>query len=135
MVYLIPSKNLLVQYVAFTLFIILYSIPIPMSYLLNEKRVKDVIIQAGWIAGIKSIFYSTEKIRKLETDRFLYLKDKKQDYIIPKFQRFETTLHSDEQHVVHTIISGTDTTLLSQQVRNFKFSSLHASKSSEILLI
>ena len=99
-----------------------------MSYLLNEKRVKDVIIQAGWIAGIKSIFYSTEKIKKLETEKFLYLKDFKANNML-KIRNVETTQHSDGQHVVYTTISGTDPTLLSQQVRYFLFSSLNVSKS------
>ena len=108
--------------------IMVYSIPIPMSYLLNEKRVKAAIIQSGWIAGIKSIFYSTEKIRKLETERFLYLKDKVYKGSIRKVPKVRTTLHSDGQHVVHATISDTDPILPSQQVRYF-FSSTNASKS------
>jgi hypothetical protein len=119
MVYLIPSKNLLVQYISFTLMIMVYSIPIPMSYLLNEKRVKDAIIQSGWTAGIKSIFYSTEKIRKLETERFLYLKDKVYEGSIRKVPKVRATLHSNGQHVVHATISETDPILRSQQVRFF----------------
>jgi hypothetical protein len=82
-----------------------------MSYLLNEKRVKDVIIQVGWISAMKSIFYSTEKIRKLETDRFLYLKDEKHDKAkdTPNVLKLETTLSLDG-NAVCTSISGTRST-------------------------
>jgi polynucleotide 5'-kinase involved in rRNA processing len=102
----------------------MYSVPIPMSYLLNEKRVKDIIIQDGWIKGIKSIFYSTEKIRKLEANRFLYLKDEKRNKKknTPNILKFETTLNLDG-NAVHSNISGKRTTLLnrlSQQV-NYTF--------------
>ena len=37
-----------------------------MSYLFNEKRVKDVIIEEGWIEGVKSVFLTSKKIRQLE---------------------------------------------------------------------
>ena len=115
MVYLIPSNSLLVQYISFTLLVMMYSVPIPMSYLLNEKRVKDVIIQVGWIAATKSIFDSTEKIRKLETDRFLYLKVEEHDKekTIPKVLKLklkETTLCLDG-NTIHTGISGLQSTI------------------------
>ena len=103
----------------------MYSVPIPMSYLLNEKRVKDIIIQDGWITGIKSIFYSTEKIRKLEANRFLYLKDEKcnKKNNTPKILKLETTLSLDG-NAVHSSISGKRATLLnrvSQQVNHIFF--------------
>ena len=126
MVYLIPSNNLLVQYTCFTLMIMMYSIPIPMSYLLNEKRVKDIIIQDGWIAGVKAIFDTPEKIRKLETDRFLYSKvvrnDK--DENTPKVVKVETTAVLDG-NVVHTNISQTESILPSKQVRYYFFYQLY----------
>ena len=37
-----------------------------MSYLLNEKRVKDIVIEKGWIEGIKAVFHSSKKIRQLQ---------------------------------------------------------------------
>ena len=37
-----------------------------MSYLLNEKRVKEVIIKDGWIEGIKSGFHTSQHIRQQE---------------------------------------------------------------------
>ena len=65
-VYLIPSNDPIFQYVAFSLWVLNYSCLIPMSYLLNEKRVKDIVIEKGWIEGIKAVFHSTKKIRQLQ---------------------------------------------------------------------
>ena len=65
-VYLIPSDDPRIQYFSFSLWVFLYSCPIPMSYLLNEKRVKEVIIKDGWIEGIKSGFHTSQKIRQQE---------------------------------------------------------------------
>ena len=63
-VYLIPSDDPRIQYLSFSLWVLLYSCPIPMSYLLNEKRVKEVIIKEGWIEGVKSVFHTSKKIRQ-----------------------------------------------------------------------
>ena len=65
-VYLIPSNDPIFQYVAFSLWVLNYSCLIPMSYLLNEKRVKDIVIEKGWIEGIKAVFHSSKKIRQLQ---------------------------------------------------------------------
>ena len=65
-VYLIPSNDPIFQYVAFSLWVLNYSCLIPMSYLLNEKRVKDIVIEKGWIKGIKAVFHSSKKIRRLQ---------------------------------------------------------------------
>ena len=65
-VYLIPSNDPIFQYVAFSLWVLNYACLIPMSYLLNEKRVKDIVIEKGWIEGIKAVFHSSKKIRKLQ---------------------------------------------------------------------
>ena len=65
-VYLIPSNDPIFQYVAFSLWVLNYSCLIPLSYLLNEKRVKDIIIEKGWIEGIKAVFHSSKKIRQLQ---------------------------------------------------------------------
>ena len=45
-----------------------YAIPVPMSYLVSEKRVKDTILKDGWIVGIKSVFFSSDLIRKIEVE-------------------------------------------------------------------
>ena len=118
MVYLIPSNNLLFQHISFSFLVMMYSVPIPMSYLLNEKRVKDVIIQKGWIAAIKAIFYSTEKIRKLETDRFLYSSKSS-----AKVVKLETTLSLEgkEGNAVHTTISEARAMLPSSSCRQVNY--------------
>ena len=48
--------------------VLMYAIPIPLAYLVNESRVRSTILAAGWIEGIKSIFYSSEKILNLERE-------------------------------------------------------------------
>ena len=67
------DNQLLVQYLFFTLFVAMYSIAIPMTYLVNERRVKDTIMDDGWIEGIRSVFHSTETIRQLEIKKRLNL--------------------------------------------------------------
>ena len=63
------KKNLLMQYVLFTVIRFLYGILIPISYLINEKRVKNIVMESGWVAGFKSIFHSDETIRRLDRER------------------------------------------------------------------
>ena len=49
----------------------MYSVPIPLSYLINESRVKDTIISSGWVEGFKSIFHSEERIRDIRRRNFV----------------------------------------------------------------
>ena len=48
-----------------------FGIPIPLSYLLSEARVRTIIMENGWLQGIKSIFQSSEKIRQVKIDKIL----------------------------------------------------------------
>ena len=41
-----------------------YSIPVPLAHLFSEVRVRNIIIEKGWYLGLKSIFQTTEEIRK-----------------------------------------------------------------------
>ena len=61
--------NIAPNYIAMCFMGFMYAVPIPLSYLINESRVRDTIIADGWIDGIKSIFYSPEKIRNLEREK------------------------------------------------------------------
>ena len=57
-------------------------LPIPVAFLVNEARVRDIIVNEGWIEGLKAIFYSATKIRNLEREKISNnLKDKKGDSI------------------------------------------------------
>ena len=58
--------SLYYQRILFSLGTFLYGIPIPIAYLLNESRVREVIVNKGWVEGFKAIFYSANKIRNLE---------------------------------------------------------------------
>ena len=69
----VTKKNVLLQYVLLSLITFVYAVPIPISYLINEKRVKDTVIASGWVAGFKSIFHSAETIRRLERERLANL--------------------------------------------------------------
>ena len=60
------GNSLLYQRILFCIGTFLYGIPIPVAFLINEARVRDIIVNEGWIEGIKAIFYSTTKIRNLE---------------------------------------------------------------------
>ena len=44
----------------------LYGILIPFTFLLNESRVRNTIVNRGWCEGMRSIFYSNAKIRRLQ---------------------------------------------------------------------
>ena len=70
-VYFVSNKSLVQEYVLGTCCIFVYSVPIPISYLINESRVKDTIISSGWIEGFKSIFHSEETIREIRRQIFL----------------------------------------------------------------
>ena len=108
-VYLIPSNDPIFQYVAFTLWILNYACLIPMSYLLNEKRVKDIVIEKGWIEGIKAVFHSSKKIRKLQIlshqETELCPKEKANLHSIDNLA-FSTTNHVNDLHRKRTSIDG-----------------------------
>ena len=67
----IADESLLQQHVLLTFGSFVYGVPIPFAYLLNETRVRNIIINTGWIEGLKSIFYSPEKIKELERKRIV----------------------------------------------------------------
>ena len=57
--------------VAFVVFA--YAIPVPLSHLFSEVRVRNIIIEKGWYSGLKSIFQTSEAIRK---ENIEYLKSR-----------------------------------------------------------
>ena len=69
--YFVSNESVWLQYVLGSCCILIYAVPIPISYLINESRVKDTIISSGWLKGFQSIFYSAEKIRQLRRESFL----------------------------------------------------------------
>ena len=69
--YFVSNKSILQEYILGTCCIMIYAVPIPISYLINESRVKDTIISKGWLEGFKSIFYSEEKIRHIRRQDFI----------------------------------------------------------------
>ena len=60
------SYSLLYQQILFCVGTFIYGILIPIAYLLNESRVRNIIVNHGWVEGFKSIFYSNGKIRELD---------------------------------------------------------------------
>ena len=50
-----------------------YAIPVPLSHLFSEVRVRNIIIEKGWYSGFKSIFQTSESIRK---ENIEYLKSR-----------------------------------------------------------
>ena len=59
------AKTVFIQHVLLSVSLFVYGNLIPISYLLNETRVRNIIIGHGWIAGFKSIFYSNTKRKKM----------------------------------------------------------------------
>jgi len=57
------GDSIFYQRVLFCAGTFLYGVPIPMAYLLNESRVRNIIVNDGWLRGIKSIFLSDQQIR------------------------------------------------------------------------
>ena len=53
------QEQIMVGFLIFT-----YSIPVPLAHLFSEVRVRTIIIEKGWYLGLKSIFQTTEEIRK-----------------------------------------------------------------------
>ena len=67
----VADKSLLQQHVMLTIGSFVYGVPIPLAYLLNETRVRNIIIQNGWLEGVKSIFHSSERLKQLERDKIV----------------------------------------------------------------
>ena len=57
------GDSIFYQRVIFCAGTFLYGIPIPIAYLLNESRVRNIIVNEGWLEGFKSIFLSDRQIR------------------------------------------------------------------------
>ena len=67
----VGDESLLQQHILLTIGSFIYGVPIPLAYLLNETRVRNIIIKKGWIEGFISIFHSPEKIKQLERERIM----------------------------------------------------------------
>ena len=65
------GDSLLYQRILYCFGTFLYGIPIPLAYLLNESRVRTIIVKEGWKEGFASIFYSPKKIMDLEREENL----------------------------------------------------------------
>ena len=50
------KQTILTQYIMNSIIWTVFAVPIPLSHLLNEGRVKDIIVQSGWVEGLKSVF-------------------------------------------------------------------------------
>ena len=65
------GDRLILQHILLTVGSLIYGIAIPLTHLLNETRVRDVILNQGWIQGFKSIFYSSKKIKQIDRKKTL----------------------------------------------------------------
>ena len=70
------GDSIFYQRVLFCAGTFLYGIPIPIAYLLNESRVRNVIVNDGWAKGIKSIFHSNAQIRETQRAQSAKLRQK-----------------------------------------------------------
>ena len=69
-VYFVGGEFLL-QHILLSVGMFMYGVPIPIAYLLNETRVRNIIINKGWIEGFKAIFHSDEKIKQMKRKRIV----------------------------------------------------------------
>ena len=59
----IGARTLFIERMLISLAVFLYSIPVPFAYLFSELRVRNIVLEKGWVQGIKSIFATTETIK------------------------------------------------------------------------
>ena len=67
----VADKSLSQHHLLITAGSFLYGVPIALSYLLSETRVRTIIIENGWFQGITSIFQSSEKIKQLKSNKIV----------------------------------------------------------------
>ena len=67
----VADKSLWQHHLLITAGSFLYGVPIALSYLLSETRVRIIIIENGWLQGITSIFQSSEKIKQLKSNKIV----------------------------------------------------------------
>jgi len=65
------GDRLVLQHISLTIGSLIFGVAIPLTYLLNETRVRDVILNQGWAQGFKSIFYSSKKIKQIKRKKKL----------------------------------------------------------------
>ena len=68
------SYSLLYQRILFCCGALLYGILIPIAHLLNESRVRNIIVRDGWHKGFMSIFHSEKKIRQFQRKQNIQMK-------------------------------------------------------------
>ena len=73
------GDSILYQRILFCIGTFLYGIPIPLAFLLNEARVRDIIVNEGWMEGFKAIFHSETKIRNQEREKVANFQDSKKE--------------------------------------------------------
>ena len=64
-----------------------YGIPIPIAYLLNESRIRNIVLTKGWLKAFVSIFHSSRKIKRIKR-KTMFLSLHPQDEILPGAPEF-----------------------------------------------
>lgn len=67
----VANKSILQQHALTTFGSFVYGVPIPFSYLLSETRIRVIIIEHGWLQGIKAIFISSGGIKQSKIDKIV----------------------------------------------------------------
>ena len=60
----VGTRSLFTERMLISLAVFLYSILVPVTYLFSELRVRNVVLEKGWFQGLKSMFATTETIKK-----------------------------------------------------------------------
>ena len=67
----VANKSILQQHALTTMGSFVYGVPIPFSYLLSETRIRVIIIENGWLQGIKAIFQGSGGIKQSKIDKIV----------------------------------------------------------------
>ena len=67
----VANKSILQQHALTTVGSLVYGVPIPFSYLLSETRIRVIIIENGWLQGIKAIFQGSGGIKQSKIDKIV----------------------------------------------------------------
>ena len=145
------GDRFVLQRILLTLAAFVFGVPIPIAYLLNESRVRNVIISKGWIRAFISIFDSPEKIKRLERKRivsYLLMKihpgvPKMPGSFIPavKFPKFQSKkyiipkIKKKSKHTVSKSLGINDTKFISQSNSdNLSISMNHSSSHQHVAI-
>ena len=132
----VADKSLWQHHLLITAGSFLYGVPIALSYLLSETRVRIIIIENGWFQGITSIFQSSEKIKQLKSnkivecwhDKGLLACPNKQNINISETNKTDLQNKNSEVSEVNPILKDNHEIHAPRNIKNMQIDNTFASK-------